>query len=54
MGRGTPLEKEEEGMAQKGFMDGKPGKGITFEMQIKKSNLKRMVKKKTNNFQLQT
>lgn len=33
-------------------MDRKPGKGKTFEMQLKKSNLKKNGKK-NNNFQLQ-
>jgi len=31
-GRGTPSQRKGEGGRYRGLMDGKPGKGITFEM----------------------
>jgi hypothetical protein len=40
-------EQGEEGR-DRGFSEGKPGKGITFEMQIKKILIKKMTLKSKN------
>jgi len=39
-GWGTPSYEQGLGRRDRSFMDGKPGKGITFEMKIKVSNKK--------------
>jgi len=36
VGGGAPSQKQEEGVWDRGFLEGKPGKEITFEMQIMK------------------